>query len=246
MGKNMNRRNKELLAAMERISALGENVDSDIMPIETIHGLLSAVAISPSFVLPSDWLPLILGSMNGEEPDLNDESMDNVRELISAIFELYNCIVQDTCSGIFEPMCLAEGKPGEEPSNYKYWSSGFLLGALSFGGESCWEIPEDFNVTEMLLPIIFTAGLEQDSAVAAYYPSERFDAMRALGDDLGHAISVAVEDIKRYFEASTPDLTPPSSFYPEQNDLFRQDKEIGRNEPCPCGSGKKFKKCCGK
>ena len=23
-------------------------------------------------------------------------------------------------------------------------------------------------------------------------------------------------------------------------------KEIGRNDPCPCGSGKKYKKCCGK
>jgi SWIM/SEC-C metal-binding protein len=24
------------------------------------------------------------------------------------------------------------------------------------------------------------------------------------------------------------------------------EKKVGRNEPCPCGSGKKFKKCCGK
>ena len=24
------------------------------------------------------------------------------------------------------------------------------------------------------------------------------------------------------------------------------EKKIGRNEPCPCGSGKKYKKCCGK
>jgi uncharacterized protein YecA (UPF0149 family) len=23
-------------------------------------------------------------------------------------------------------------------------------------------------------------------------------------------------------------------------------KNVGRNEPCPCGSGKKYKKCCGK
>jgi len=23
------------------------------------------------------------------------------------------------------------------------------------------------------------------------------------------------------------------------------DKKVGRNEPCPCGSGKKYKKCCG-
>lgn len=25
-----------------------------------------------------------------------------------------------------------------------------------------------------------------------------------------------------------------------------KDKEVGRNDPCPCGSGKKYKKCCGK
>lgn len=25
----------------------------------------------------------------------------------------------------------------------------------------------------------------------------------------------------------------------------RKDKKVGRNEPCPCGSGKKYKKCCG-
>ena len=35
-------------------------------------------------------------------------------------------------------------------------------------------------------------------------------------------------------------------------DLVRQKikddsgKKVGRNDPCPCGSGKKFKKCCGK
>ncbi|OQY03760.1 MAG: hypothetical protein B6I22_10905, partial [Desulfobacteraceae bacterium 4572_123] len=26
----------------------------------------------------------------------------------------------------------------------------------------------------------------------------------------------------------------------------RTNKKIGRNDPCPCGSGKKYKKCCGK
>ncbi len=24
------------------------------------------------------------------------------------------------------------------------------------------------------------------------------------------------------------------------------DEDVGRNDPCPCGSGKKYKKCCGK
>jgi preprotein translocase subunit SecA len=26
----------------------------------------------------------------------------------------------------------------------------------------------------------------------------------------------------------------------------REEKKIGRNDPCPCGSGKKYKKCCGR
>lgn len=27
---------------------------------------------------------------------------------------------------------------------------------------------------------------------------------------------------------------------------IRKTQEVGRNDPCPCGSGKKYKKCCGK
>jgi preprotein translocase subunit SecA len=27
--------------------------------------------------------------------------------------------------------------------------------------------------------------------------------------------------------------------------VVRKQRKIGRNEPCPCGSGKKYKKCCG-
>lgn len=28
--------------------------------------------------------------------------------------------------------------------------------------------------------------------------------------------------------------------------IIRKEKKIGRNDPCPCGSGKKYKKCCGR
>ena len=30
------------------------------------------------------------------------------------------------------------------------------------------------------------------------------------------------------------------------NKTIRKGKKVGRNDPCPCGSGKKYKKCCGK
>jgi SEC-C motif domain protein len=32
---------------------------------------------------------------------------------------------------------------------------------------------------------------------------------------------------------------------PKPVQVHRQGPKIGRNDPCPCGSGKKFKKCCG-
>ena len=32
----------------------------------------------------------------------------------------------------------------------------------------------------------------------------------------------------------------------EEDEADDTQGKVGRNEPCPCGSGKKFKKCCGK
>ena len=32
---------------------------------------------------------------------------------------------------------------------------------------------------------------------------------------------------------------------PKTEPIHKDKKEIGRNDSCPCGSGKKYKKCCG-
>jgi preprotein translocase subunit SecA len=32
----------------------------------------------------------------------------------------------------------------------------------------------------------------------------------------------------------------------QQSTVKREARKVGRNEPCPCGSGKKYKKCCGR
>ncbi len=33
---------------------------------------------------------------------------------------------------------------------------------------------------------------------------------------------------------------------PPKRQPVRKEKKPGRNDPCPCGSGKKYKKCCGR
>ena len=37
---------------------------------------------------------------------------------------------------------------------------------------------------------------------------------------------------------------PPSE--EDNNTPVKRGEKIGRNDPCPCGSGQKYKKCCGK
>ena len=32
---------------------------------------------------------------------------------------------------------------------------------------------------------------------------------------------------------------------PKKSVTVRKSQKVGRNDPCPCGSGKKYKKCCG-
>jgi hypothetical protein len=53
--------------------------------------------------------------------------------------------------------------------------------------------------------------------------------------------------VKQYFYRSREKekaLRPQKSALPSET-IFRSDPKIGRNAPCPCGSGKKYKKCCG-
>jgi preprotein translocase subunit SecA len=46
-------------------------------------------------------------------------------------------------------------------------------------------------------------------------------------------------------EMPAPEMAPQEE--PEiQVTYYREDPKVGRNDPCPCGSGKKYKKCCGK
>ena len=43
---------------------------------------------------------------------------------------------------------------------------------------------------------------------------------------------------------SAPQQTPMTQFRGSQN-VGSTGNKIGRNAPCPCGSGKKYKRCCG-
>jgi len=59
------------------------------------------------------------------------------------------------------------------------------------------------------------------------------------------------ESYKTFFEYSIPKVKKLAKMIKESNRVYREDnlndvkKKVGRNAPCPCGSGLKYKHCCG-
>ncbi|MDP8221677.1 MAG: DUF1186 domain-containing protein [Candidatus Stygibacter frigidus] len=58
-----------------------------------------------------------------------------------------------------------------------------------------------------------------------------------------------LDTMKDYDKSRSDDIVKNQIFYDTYQNMqpyVRTGKKIGRNDPCPCGSGKKYKKCCGK
>ena len=54
------------------------------------------------------------------------------------------------------------------------------------------------------------------------------------------------EEIKREQQAKITGMSGAGGDGSEKKQPVRKGKKIGRNDPCPCGSGKKYKHCCGR
>lgn len=65
---------------------------------------------------------------------------------------------------------------------------------------------------------------------------------KALADSIVNCFSKIFNNTPIW---SLKGLTPSESTARQKTTIIK-DKEPGRNEPCPCGSGKKYKKCCGR
>lgn len=87
---------------------------------------------------------------------------------------------------------------------------------------------------------------------AADYPSEVFVSKISTKEPLGSMLRKVKREASLYRgvlneKPYLPDQTKPSmDEKPSTNDNPWAGQKIGRNDPCPCGSGLKYKKCNGK
>ena len=82
-------------------------------------------------------------------------------------------------------------------------------------------------------------GTEKNPARVNAQTEERVKELESIFEENGWKYTIELEPDKPENVADLEILlNPPKTTVAE--------KKVGRNEPCPCGSGKKYKKCCGK
>jgi uncharacterized protein len=123
----------------------------------------------------------------------------------------------------FEPVFLTSGPKGSMIVDE--WCEGYARGVALAANE--WEM-DDLDMKVLLAPVL--AFTEQ-----AGWPAHDFKGAKFR--NLQDAITPNVREIHAYWlrRRSGESASQP---------IRRNEERVGRNDPCPCGSGKKYKKCC--
>jgi SWIM/SEC-C metal-binding protein len=81
-------------------------------------------------------------------------------------------------------------------------------------------------------------GTEKNPAIVRVQTEERMQEVAAIFQKNGWKFTIGLEPEKPEDITDLEILLNP----PKPKTA---DRKVGRNQPCPCGSGKKYKKCCG-
>lgn len=113
-----------------------------------------------------------------------------------------------------------------------------------------WNLNEDFNISN-IRHFYETKCLKFNEEEISEYLNRFTNAINALPRWDKYGQSCASLNDCHYFDIGDLKISHKENFttnenFTESSAQTRKVKKIGRNEPCPCGSGKKYKKCCGR
>jgi hypothetical protein len=201
----------------------------------------------------TDGLNRILGSVYDGNPALlqslveNDEADEFVRDAaINAFLVLEHSgqMTRDEVVGYFHS--LFHGKLLRHPS---YVWAGLVCAVADLAApELLEEVRRAYNDDLVDSTVADLEGIEGDLAAPKPWRRERLRLITNAIAEMERWSCFHPEDSlpKNLPESQAPVppvLAPAGASYEAPQPFVRQPK-IGRNDPCPCGSGKKYKKCC--
>jgi len=213
--------------------------DDGAMDLEELDGFFAALHCCPELVLPSEYLPVILGSEDALENEELFPNLEAAQLFFGLISHHWNAVGEAFRSGDFFVPLLLEDDEGKTYGNN--WALGFLRGA-DMRKELWKEILSNEDKAGWFLPIFALVHEDDPDPELRTYPEPMTDEQR---EKLLVGLSVMVTEMYRYF---APHRERNAAAKRDQALFARRDQDagkIGRNDPCYCGSGKKYKKCCG-
>jgi uncharacterized protein len=233
----MHRTNAITDADLER---LGEFLSSDVVPaqamdVATLEGWLTALIIGPSLVPPSAWLPWVWDFESGRD-EVTFDNAEQATEILGIVMGLSNQIadVFQRDPATFESVFSHRITWGASE-----WCEGFLKATQTF----------DAGAWSALWAIDGLAAVGDPERSSLVTPFLR------LGDQAGMEITDKEGDAQHWMDAVVPALVGVHAHWAKSRrpsagarvvaPVRRTAPKVGRNDSCPCGSGKKFKHCCG-
>ena len=208
---------------------LSDRVPESCMDVSTLDGFLTALVSGPGSLGPSHWLKHVWDMEHATEAPEFDSTEDIQRVLgrflrhINGISEAMRSHPDD-----FEPMFYERSHDGQTVRIIDEWCTGYVKGVEIDG--PLWKPLIDAH-PDWLGPILLYGTeegwdkLEKEAQTLAAHEA-RVDAV------LGSVRAIHTFWTSRRKE----ELARPEPV---------RATRTGRNEPCPCGSGKKYKRCHG-
>lgn len=218
------------------------------MNLEALDGYLSALVVGPARVEPDEYLPGIWGG----EPAF--ESPAARKQTLALIDRLHSHVVWR----VQQP--LPEDESPDDPRLLP------MVGLPDGGDDAAPDDPTMGLPADFPLAAAWAMGFGEGAALRADAWDIWCERHEQIADDFDRIAELTLVDAEQLQEldaddAVVPDLATRLSAMFELpamlQDMFaqRQDDERpapvrrpdtpGRNDACPCGSGRKYKKCCG-
>jgi len=203
--------------------------------VEQLDGFLAALVCCPSVIAEAEYLPEVWGDEMINEHAFTAQPV--LQQFLSLVARHKAAIAHTLLSGgVFTPVLLPDGQGVFRGND---WANGFVRG-MNLRKQDWVVLFDDEDHGGSFVPILALAH-EHDPDPEMRPYKEPISADRREKLIIGAA---AVMNIYKYFHSYGEVGRTASAAGSSTYRWF--SAKIGRNELCPCGSGKKYKQCCGK
>jgi uncharacterized protein len=202
--------------------ALLRTVAANNRCLEEADGMLTALAAGPVRTTRGEYLSAILGAP-GETSGFDSPEH---KALVTELLKRHHASIERELEANAAPAAWVWDAGGDKHG--MLWARGYLR-AMSLHKEA-WEplVRDRRPADRLVMPLLALLPNSEQEAGSVLSHEKRSSLVRMLPD-----IALAT---KAYWTGS---------WHPLLDAPMQRERKIGRNDPCPCGSGKKYKRCCG-